>query len=425
MNWTRDPQEALDLMVELNHRYALDGSDPNSYGGLLWCLGMFDRPFTPEQPVFGSVRTRPTNHHQKRLDMTKYTAHVQRPSGSKHLKTAIIGAGLSGLVAGQSLAKNGNPVQLFDKSRGPGGRMATRRVDNLAFDHGAQYFTARSDQFRRQVNEWVKGGIAAEWGGRIGVIDKGAFTVREAGPERYVGVPRMSALSRHLSTSLDISFNTRIKETIYESDMWSLVDDTGQTLGPYDRLIITTPPNQAIPFLSDSPTLSKRVGDVIMRPCWAVMLSFADPLDVPLDGGFVHNSPLSWVCRNNSKPDRSNQETWVLHSSPDWAEKHLELTVEEILPLLLKAFEAAIGKELEPAHFARAHRWRYALASNPRTEGVLWDEKLKLVVCGDWCNSSRIEGAYLSGLAAAGRLMGIPDAVQEHNAATQLSFPGL
>ena len=425
LNWTSSPQEALDLMIDFNHRYALDGSDPNSYGGLLWCLGLFDRPFTPEQPVFGTVRTRPTVQHSKRIHMEKYTAHVARPPGSRRQKIAIVGAGMSGITAGLYLQNNGYEVNLYEKSRGPGGRMATRRVDDLAFDHGAQYFTARHERFRHQVNAWVEAGAVKEWTGRIGVLDQGTIDSKPSTTRRYVGTPRMSALTRHMSASLDVAYNTRISNVTYADASWTLETESGQTTEAYDGLLITVPPEQALPFLSHSPDLHDQVRAVSMRPCWAVMLVYDTPLSIPLDGAFVHNSPLSWICRNGQKPERPPHETWVLHSSPDWAEQHLEMTREQVLPLLVHAFQEAVGEDLQAASFAKAHRWRYALAQNPLSTGCLWDPAKHLAVSGDWCNSSRVEGAYLSGLAAAGRFMGIPDSLSESIPAHQLSLPGL
>ena len=79
LNWTQHPQKALDLMIDLNHRLALDGNDANSYGGLLWCLGLFDRPFKPERPVIGTLRPRSTKDHARRLNMAAYAAKIKVP----------------------------------------------------------------------------------------------------------------------------------------------------------------------------------------------------------------------------------------------------------------------------------------------------------------------------------------------------------
>ena len=98
LKWTPTAADALRRMIDLNHRYALDGSDPASYGGLLWCLGQFDRPHTPASSIFGTVRTRPTEDHVHRLDPDLYLARTTRPWRGVRCKVAVIGAGLSGLV---------------------------------------------------------------------------------------------------------------------------------------------------------------------------------------------------------------------------------------------------------------------------------------------------------------------------------------
>ena len=80
LSWTPDAKTALEHLIDLNHRYALDGRDPSSYGGILWCLGQFDRPFQPERPILGTVRPRPTRQHAKRLDVERYARMVARPA---------------------------------------------------------------------------------------------------------------------------------------------------------------------------------------------------------------------------------------------------------------------------------------------------------------------------------------------------------
>ena len=409
LRWTHTPEEALQRLIDLNHRYALDGSDPNSYAGILWCLGLFDRPFKPEIPIYGTIRPRPTEAHARRLDMARYTRQVARPARADNLSVAVIGAGLSGLMAARTLADHGLKVHVFDKARGPGGRMATRRRDDYAFDHGAQYFTARDDRFRRSVEAWVADGLVEPWNGRIATAQQGRLTAKPDGPTRYVGVPRMSALTRHLSTDLAIQYQTRVGHVERLDDGWRLCDDAGQDLGRYDVVLVTTPPVQAAPLLAEAPTLAGHVEAVTMRPCWAVMAVFDTPLPLAHDGLFIHDAPVSWAARNNSKPGRPPRESWVLHGAPSWSDAHLEADTETVANHLLAAFFEATGLAPVVPRFVQAHRWRYALADNPLDAGCLWDADLKMGVCADWCNNSRVEGAFLSGMAVAGRVLGLPD----------------
>ena len=73
LQWTRSPRHALRVLEHLNHKYALDGRDPNSYGGILWCFGKFDRPFY-RRPVYGTVRYMSTKAARDKFDVPRYLA---------------------------------------------------------------------------------------------------------------------------------------------------------------------------------------------------------------------------------------------------------------------------------------------------------------------------------------------------------------
>lgn len=414
LRWTQSPEDALRLLVDLNHRFALDGNDPASYGGLLWCLGLFDRPFTPEQPVLGSIRGRSTSTHRKRLDVAAFGRRILHPACGAQRRVAIVGAGLTGLVAGRILHDAGHDVRIFDKGRRPGGRLSTRQVrdDVLAFDHGAQYFTARNPGLRRAVDSWVDEGAVAPWRGRVVELQRGAVTPRVAGngddAQRFVGVPGMQSLAAYLARDVDVRCGVRIEAVSHVGGGFTLTDADGQTERDIDVLLITTPAPQAVPLLATSPALADQAKAVEMLPCWAVMVAFEQPLfdsDADgFDGAFVRDSPLAWVARDASKPGRAG-ETWVLHADVGWTEQHLDDDGDEAAGALLVAFFDALGREPVTPHHLRAHRWRYARPADP-AGGVLWDPERLLGAGGDWSFAPRVEGAFLAGQALAGRVLG-------------------
>ena len=242
--WSKSPGSALQLVRDLNHRYALDARDPCSYGGILWCFGQFDRPFEPEQPILGSVRDRSIEAHTQRINMKKFVHLVDRPVAAKLPSVAIIGAGVGGLMAARTLFDHGINVQIFEKSRGVGGRLATRRIDEQCwFDHGAQYFTARDCRFGKYVKSWIQDGIVDPWMGKIVELDPGGKIVADkTGTPRYVGTPSMNRLAKHIAADLPVHLQTRIHAIRRNgNDKWELVDEHHRIVGTFDIVISNAP----------------------------------------------------------------------------------------------------------------------------------------------------------------------------------------
>ena len=417
LNWRETAAQALEMIIDLNHRYALDGRDPASYGGILWCLGQFDRPFKPDQPIFGQVRAYDTASYASRKRIDDYEDLVNRPLFADGLRVAVIGAGVAGLSCARVLQDHGLDVTVFDKGYRPGGRLATRvqrdgqPLAGVGFDHGAQYFTARHPVFARFVSAWEEAGEIARWDAALGSIDApGQVTRKEGGesPARYVGVPGMRSLAEHLASDLKVVQQRRV-EGIDRDRRLLFVD--GERSEPFDVVVVNTPPAQASPLLGVvSEELAGLASRVEMLPCWAAMVSFKAPLDLGVDGVFINlgeENALGWASRNAAKPGRDPlYETWVLHASPEWSEANLERDKEEVAGELLAAFFAATGLDPVATEHLAAHRWRYAMPAEKRTEVAAIDREARVAMCGGWLNGGRVEGAFMSGRAAAGLVLG-------------------
>lgn len=323
-----------------------------------------------------------------------------------HAPIAIIGAGLSGLSAAQALNSAGLEVQLFEKSRGSGGRMASKRSEVGSLDLGAQYFTARDRQFSKAVQQWQGHSWASEWDLQLYQFSHGQLSPSPDEQQRWVGSPRMSAISRALLGALPVRFSCRISEVFRGEQYWQLQDTEGNNHGPFSHVIIAAPAPQAAPLLAAAPQLAATAAAVKMEPVWAVALAFAEPLQTRVQGCFVKDSPIDWLARNNSKPGRdSAPDTWVLHGSSAWSKQHLDLSKEAVIETLHGAFAEMIDCVLPAPSFSMAHRWLYARPAQAHQWGALADTDLGLYACGDWCLSGRVEGAWLSGQEAARRLL--------------------
>lgn len=337
-----------------------------------------------------------------------YRARVPPPPSSP-LRLAVVGAGLAGLVCAQRAARAGWSVTAFEKARGVGGRLSTRRHGELHFDHGAQYFTARDAEFVRFVQEAVAGGVAAPWSGRVGTLSAGGIAPETAAPARFVGTPGMSAFVKPLAEGIVLRTGVRVGAVARDGAGWRLESTEGDALGRYDAVAVAAPAPQAAPLLAAAPALAARAASVPMRPCWAGLVAFEKPLALAarLDAAFVEGAPLAWIARNGSKPGRPPGESWVLHAAPAWSEAHVDATPDDVARELVAALGDVLGQALPAPLHRSAHRWLYALpagaAASPG-DPCLWDPALRLGACGDWCLEGRVEAAFRSGAALAARL---------------------
>lgn len=319
---------------------------------------------------------------------------------------AIIGAGIAGLAAAQALHEAGLSVHLFDKSRGSGGRMSSKRSEAGSLDLGAQYFTARDRRFAAAVRDWQSRGWVAEWRANLYEVRHGQLGPSPDEQERYVGTPRMSAITRGLLGELPVTFGCRITEVFRGPQHWTLQDAEGRSHGPFSQVVVATPAPQACTLLSAVPVLAGKVTGAAMEPTWSVALGFSEPLDTPVDGCFVQDGVLDWFSRDRGKPGRDNDlDTWVLHADSAWSRAHLDLPREQVVEQLYGAFAELIGCPVPTPRFTLAHRWLYSRPVQPHQWGALADVDLGLYACGDWCLTGRVEGAWLSGREAARRLL--------------------
>lgn len=318
---------------------------------------------------------------------------------------ALIGAGLAGLSCASALQQAGLAVHLFDKSRGPAGRMSTRRGEDWACDHGAQYFTARDPLFRAELARWQAAGVAAPWTPRLQVLGGLGQHHPDASIERFVGQPQMTAPARWLAEQLPLDLATTVSALRRDSTgSWQLqTAEQGWLAQSFSAVLLALPAPQAAPLLAPhAAPLAELCGQVRMRGCWALMLQYVTAPELPFEAAFVNSGPLRWIARNSSKPGRSGAETWLLHAEAEWSETHLEHAPEQVAALMLQAFSEQGG----PApHRWSAHRWRYADSAPALQAGCAWQADVGLGLCGDWLHGGKVEGAWLSGHKLAQSLL--------------------
>ncbi len=301
---------------------------------------------------------------------------------------AVVGAGLTGLTCARALADAGHSVVVFDKGRGLGGRMASRRKDGWRFDHGAVALRPTDDAFTTFLAAAHDMGCAERWDAANG----------------WTGIPGMSTVVKSLARDLEIVSSQRVTALIKTGAAWTVDGPQAAENMVFDRVILAIPHPQAQELLVPWPALSAQIQQAQMQPCWTAMMGFDRSLPTSLTYSDSCAGPISVIARETAKPGRSLPgDGWVIQADAAWSRIHLELDQSQIETLLLTAFFKEIACAPVAPAVSMAHRWRYALTTTPLGQPYVSDTSLGLAVCGDWCLGNTAQAAYDSGrsLAAA------------------------
>ncbi|NNE54095.1 MAG: FAD-dependent oxidoreductase [Sulfitobacter sp.] len=317
------------------------------------------------------------------LQATYRNSSCERPA----MRIVIIGAGVAGLSCARALSAAGRQVTVLDKGRGLGGRMATRRTaEGFHFDHGAQYISARSDDFHTLLSEGAKKGFIAEW------------PLGKDHP-RYVGTPGMTGLAKFLVEGLDVRRQQAVT-TLEQTDRGWVLDCADQSFEA-DIVVSTAPAPQTAALLGQGHPLTAEIGLATYDPCLTLMIALHAPLpEVPriLE---EPDAPLAFIARNETKPQRPPTPAFTAHASPDWSLEHMELEKGEIANRMADLFCDRFGISHDRIAYRAGHRWRYAQVSKPLGRDFVVDNSGTLYAGGDWCLGPRIEAAWTSGKAIA------------------------
>jgi renalase len=311
------------------------------------------------------------------------------------MRVVVIGAGLAGLTAGRQLSRAGHEVVVVDKGRGPGGRMATRRIGAATLDHGAQFFTIRSDDFAAFVQPHLDSGLVYEW--------SRGFAGHEDGYPRYAVRGGMNKLSKELAATLDVRCNAfafAVRPAPSARDAWHLTLDDGTVIAA-DVAVLTCPLPQSYSLLITAELSMPEDIRTDYDRTLALLLVLDRPPAVDEPGGVQNPSETISFVADNQRKGISDRPALTIHASATWSETNWDLSAETVTEALLAEAADFVG-QAEVVE-AQLKRWRFA---TPRT---IWPEPCwintdapgPIALAGDAFAGPRVEGAVLSGLAAA------------------------
>lgn len=311
----------------------------------------------------------------------------------------VIGAGMAGLIAAGELQRAGRRVLVLDKGRGVGGRMASRRIGGATFDHGAQFITAGDAQFAALLAEAQRNGVVEEWG-RAPASDDAPPVLR------WRGKPTMSALARHLARGIEVRLETPLVTVQRADEGWRAVTTDGRSFTA--RAAVLTPPVPQSVGLLDAggvaiaPEVRQRLDAIEYERCLAVLAVLDGPTVVRPPGGLAPGSgPIAWIADNQRK-GVSAEPALTIHATPEFSAEHWDRDRTEAGRLLIRAASPWL---LGDVRSFQVHGWRYARPTSVTVERcVVVSESPRLVLAGDAFGGPTVEGAALSGWAAAAML---------------------
>ena len=285
-------------------------------------------------------------------------------------------------------------VEVFEQDRIIGGRMATTRIGMTAFDHGAQYVTARGANFKAFLDEMLSGGYAARWVPKAASGEDGGGQLTPW----FVGTPGMSSIVRPLAESVRIHTNRKV-HTIDRLDRgWHIWFDDETTVGPFAAIAVTVPAPAARLLLGRVGDMSDAMARVRMQPCWALMVQLDERL-LPAQDVFSDMSDVvRWVARNNTKPGRTGRgETIVVHASPAWSRETEEMDADAVAEELWGEVSHVLSLPPVRPQLMTAHLWRHGLVDQSLGESFIFSREQMVGVAGDWCLGRLAEHAFESG----------------------------
>ena len=315
-----------------------------------------------------------------------------------HTDILIIGAGLAGLSAANAVQAAGHNVLVVDKGRGLGGRLAGRRIDNASFDHGAQFMTTRNPKFVEQVSQWIEAGVAEEW--------YSSFPGQANSHARYRGVPTMTAIAKHLAVGASVKLATKVESLKVDNLGWICQLENGGSIRSRS-LVITSPVPQTLDLLSTGKvTLPKdkqvRLNRISYESCIAVMAILDQPSVMKSPGALaLDDGPIAWISDNYQK-GVSAIPAVTIHGSDDFSAKHFKDDHDQVARQLIDAAKPYLGANVIDF---QVHGWRYSkpiIVDDSPCMLVSENTDLPpLILAGDAFAGPRVEGAVLSGWAAA------------------------
>lgn len=321
------------------------------------------------------------------------STHVE--ASSTPLKAGIVGSGIAGASCAGHLAAAGWEVDVFEKARGAGGRLSTRRLEQGWASLGTPFLSAQRDPFRSQLRQWVRQG----WLEAVrGDVLQGRATVSwvQAQLQNHY---RLNIEPSKLVHALLGEARLHTNAPVAALKARTIILEDGREMGNFDCVICSVPTPQALPLLDALPLLRDGLGGVRYRPVWSFLMRWEG--GPTADVIKFDDHLLKLAIRQSS----GNPGLWVVHSSHEFAETYLDASVEEASTRAASALMGLLGLPW-PVEVEVSHLWRYARPETTPAGGFwLSDRESRVALIGDGIAGAGVERAWESGVRLAQALI--------------------
>jgi len=310
----------------------------------------------------------------------------------------VVGSGIAGSTIANLLSKKYS-VEIFDKARGPGGRSSNRRYkQNLSFDHGLQYFSPKSKNFKKFLLTLKKKKIVKEWSGNHLNFN---FDINK-NLIKYIGVNGNNDICKYLIKNIKTNFLSTVTNINFNSNYWTITLN-GKSKVYFKNLILTCPFSQSKTlalkyFNKKTSNLSSQ-----MKPNITVMVVYKNYKKIPISTIKFNDSIIAWASNENSKDRfKSSENLWTIQCTEQFSKKNINFikkNKKKYQAIILKKFEYLTGYKIKNTSFINIHGWKYAYGkANTKLEFV-WMVKNCIGLCADWFIGSKAEDSWISAKA--------------------------
>jgi len=310
----------------------------------------------------------------------------------------IIGSGISGATIASSLSKKYS-LDVYDKARGIGGRASNKKLSkNESFDHGAQYISPKSIEFKRFIKDLINKKIVKNWSGRHVFLNTDKKEDKKH--IKIIGKKGNNAISKYLLKNINCSFNSEVIKIFNKNNVWeiSFLDGSKKF---YKSLILTCPFPQ-LKKLSKKYIKHSFINKKIKMDANITVMMAIKKGKQNVSSYFFNDKILGWAGNENSKMRfNSKNDLWTLQSTYSWANKKINKNRENKelnTKTMIEQFFKLTGIKKTKVLFSLNHGWKYSSNSKPLGIKSYWNPSLNIGVCADWFVGSRLESGWISAI---------------------------